>query len=190
MESKYVNGFKTELSKFMLTINELMPSETTEYVFSKFPQLNMMKIITRFHKIMTPLKDKLTKHDPSMFENKLFIVPEFNISFFWENLPQHHQYIFSSLQRLLIYSNIVVDNSPQSTETTTTKQSQEQQATDQNKRFNPFEGVGGNNVGLSVNSLTQEMDKAGADGNPILGLLQGKIDKNAITEQLKNVNDE
>ena len=186
MERKYIDGFKTELSKFMLTINELMPSETTEYVLSKFPQLNMMKIITRFYKIMTPLKDKLTKHDPSMFENKLFIVPEFNISFFWENLPQQHQYILSILQRLLIYSNIIMDNSPQSTETTTTTQ----QSPTQNKQFNPFEGVGGNNVGLSVNSLSQEMDKAGADGNPVLGLLQGKIDKNAITEQLKNVNDE
>lgn len=167
MERKYIDGFKTELFKFMLTINELMPSETTEYVLNKFPQLNMTKIITRFHKIMIPLKDKLTKNDPSLFENKLFIVPEFDISFFWENLPQHHKYIWSSLQRLLIYSNIVMDNSQYSTETTTTTQ----QSTTQNKLFNPFEGVGGSNVGMSVNSLTQEIDKVESDGNPLLGLL-------------------
>jgi hypothetical protein len=169
---KYQKGFSDELLNFLSYIDEIIPTEKTQMIINKYPKLNMTKLISRYAKIMQPLKEQLTNKDVSIFQKQLFIIPEFNVSFFWENLPDENKSkVWETLSRLLIYCNIILNNKTEEKP---------------NLSNNPFFGVKGSN--LSVSNIKESVNKSQSDSNPILQMLTDnlKIDK----DKLQNLDEE
>ena len=135
--NKYVKGFSNELLNFLVYIDDLIPTETTQKIISKYEKLNMMKLIKRYRNTVISLKDRITARDVTIFSSPLFIVPEFNMSFFWNNLPDKNKdHVWEVLSRLIIYCNIVENNNTQ----TPQNSSPAPQAT-VSKEINPFIGI-------------------------------------------------
>lgn len=112
--NKYMSGFRDELYNLLSFVDMLIPTETTQLIMSKFEKLNMKKVMERYGKIVKPLEDRITNEDITIFDKKLFLIPEFDISFFWKNLPQEQKpVIWSKIKRLLIYTNIIFQNTKQ-----------------------------------------------------------------------------
>jgi hypothetical protein len=189
--NKYTKGFSNELLNLIVFIEELIPTETTQNILSKYPKINTARIIKRYHGIMNPVKGKLTNRDVTIFSKPLFIIPEFNISFFWENLPEDKKNnVWEKLSRLLIYSNIIIDSTPREQrvgEQNSTSMSKQLVKKGQTKEVNPFVGIGENNTDISVSSLQKEVESGKVDGNPIMKALKNKLNIDELSNQLKNV---
>lgn len=188
--NKYIDGFSTELKNFLIYIDELVPTETTQKILSLYDKINMMKIIKRYHGIMSPLKDKLSGHDASIFVQCMFIIPEFNMSFFWENLPNDKRnYVWEVLMRLTIYSNIIVDNQ-KSNVTPDAPKNEPKQKNKNTKEVNPFVGVGTDGTNISVDTLQGEIDAGKTDTNPMMNMLSNALNMDELSKQLKEVDKE
>jgi hypothetical protein len=175
---KYQKGFSDELLTFISFIDEIIPTEKTQMIISKYSKLNITKLLTRFHKIMQPLKSQITSRDATIFQQPLFIIPEFNLSFFWENLPDTNKSrVWETLSRLLIYCNIVLDNSPK--ETPVAQQTNQQQN-------NPFFGVKGGGT-LSVSNIKNSVEQSQMEENPLMKMLTSNL--NIDKSKLKNIDD-
>jgi len=180
--NEYIAKFSGELYNFLVFMNELMPIEATEKIIEKYPKINMIKIITRYRNIMKPLKDKIVKHDPSIFKQSLFIIPEFNLSFFWRNLPDDKkERVWKCIMTLLICSDIILDNQTHSVSTDKTPE----QPKVAKVEINPYMGVGGDTENISVGEINNELNNISPlEGNPIMNMLKDKINTEEITKQL------
>lgn len=182
--SKYIDRFSVELKKFLIVLDGLMPTETIQNIIDKYEKLNIRKLIIRYNNRMTPQKEKLTQRDESMFKVDQYIIPEVNISFYWENLPvEHRKTIWENLSRLFVCSNIVME-----------KLSNEEKPKQEVKpHVNLFAGVGNNhtnNSDISVNSFVQETEVAKLEGNPIVKKIKEKFNMDGLSDQINNIDQE
>jgi len=109
--------------------------ETTKFL-NIFDKLNSSKIVKRIYDFLLPLKTDILNKNIEIFDHDQFILPEINLSIFWEKLDEtkkNNMWIY--LQMLLLTSSSVCDT----------------------KNFNPYIGVEGGNV--SIDSLCREMAK-------------------------------
>lgn len=181
--NKYIKGFSNELLNFLVFIEELIPTASTQKILSKYEKINTMKIIKRYNNVMNPLKEKLTQRDVNLFSKPLFIIPEFDMSFFWDNLPvENKDHVWETLSRLLIYSNILLANPAQQAPVKVIEKKK-----DPIKEVNPFIGIGENNTNISVDSLRKEVESGKVDGNPIMKALKDKLNVDELSKQLQNV---
>lgn len=181
---KYQQGFYDELFKFIVDIDNIIPTESTQKIIRKFENIDKKKILLRFHKVVQPFKSQITSRDTSLFKKPLFIIPEFNMSFFWENLPnENKQHVWETLSRLLIFCNIVLDNTPKEKE----QPQKELKEKVPEQEQNPFFGVKGSKK-LSVSNMTNAVDQSQMEGNPLLKMLAGNL--NIDQSKLKNLDDE
>jgi hypothetical protein len=164
-----------------------MPTDQVMKIIEIYEKINSQKIVSRYYTIANKLSDCIKNKDMSIFKESLYIIPEVDISFFWNNLPADKQKkIWYVMHRLLIYSQIIVQN----TETPTKKVHQENKQ--QTKQVNDddvdlMKGVGENGSGASINTLGEEIDSGENDGNPLLNMVMSKMNPEEISKQLKNV---
>lgn len=195
--NKYIKGFSNELLKFISFIEKLIPTNSTQKILDKYQQINMNKLIRRYYNVVHPFKERLTKRDISIFSNALFIIPEFNISFFWNNLPEENrEYVWTTLSRLLIYSTLVIDNSNNTVSLQSEKKNIKQSPIPVNNsttvppsEVNPYVGIGNNNADISVASLQNEIRTGAIECNPMLKMLKNTISTDGFASQLKNLDE-
>lgn len=182
--NKYTKGFSKELLEFIIYIEELFPTETNQKILNNYQKINVMRVVNRYYNIMSPLKDRVTNRDETIFNQPLFIVPEFNLSFFWENMPkQHRDHVWKTLSRLMIYANILKD-------ATAPPPQPQPVVTPPVKEVNPYIGIGEDNNTISVASLQDEVASGKVDGNPIMKAIKNKLNIDELSKQLKNVDKE
>lgn len=178
---KYITRFSHELQGLLIYLDNLVPIERTQQILEKFDKLSMIKIIKRYHSIMTPNKELISKKDVELFSTPCYIVPEINLSFYYENLPDtKRKVIWDALMKLLICSNIVIDNSNE------TKNKIEVPKRDEKKDVDLMAGVGNNDQTFSTDTIIADGEKNKLDGNPMFNLIKDKLNVDEITDQLKH----
>lgn len=183
--NKYISGFSHELEVFLDKLAELLPTEEIRKIVDKFPQLNKKKLLIKYYERTHQFKDRLTKRDETLFTKSWFVIPELDISFFWENLPSHHQLIMSTLTKLSIYSSIVADNERKNKQT---KSIEQHKPLDMNTFIADMK-KDTCDPSLNGNSMSQVMDSVKKVVNSsvdpaVSGLMNGLIE--GIGEDLKN----
>lgn len=208
-QNKYITGFSTELFDFLEFIDSIIPTEKTQMIMSKYDKLNMMKIIQRYYNIILPNKDYITKCNAELFDKQCFIIPEFNMSFFWKNLPSAHQKrVWDTLNRLLIYSKIIIETSP-STLSDKRSDTPEQQVsfspqkkqlksavnpTKKRTTVNAFVGLeGSKSSDISIESMVNQTKLGKDDCNPTKKLtetLEKTLNIKGLSDKLNNMTPE
>lgn len=111
--TKYVDGFIHELEQFLDKLVELMPVPTLKKIIAKLPQLNKRTLMKKFYERTKNNKERIMKRDTTLFKTPWNIIPELNISLFWDNLPDHKQEIWETLTKLSIYCSIIYGDKEQ-----------------------------------------------------------------------------
>ena len=196
--SKYLNKFSVELKNFLIVLDELMPTETVQKILEQYDVYDGMKLLNKYRNCMVRHKERLTSHDDTLFSKSLYVIPEVDISFYWNNLPENHRKtIIDYLMRLLICSNIVIEKLHPTRTKVPEKQEvkkanvkkQEVKKTEIQKPRNLFDGVGENNNNISVESFANETADAQLDGNPLMNKLMENLNVDQLTEQLSKIDD-
>lgn len=178
--SKYIDGFSRDFSEFLTKMQKLMPCEEINKIIDKYPKLNKRKLIEKYHERTDKFADNIKKHDETLFNTSWYIIPEFDISFFWENLPEYRNDIWKILTKLSIYCSIIFNK--QETRQSTPKldimalSSEIKKADDETKD-------GGN---MMTQAVSKVKDVIGDAIDPeVSGVVTNLIDK--IGADLKNV---
>jgi hypothetical protein len=196
---QYLDRFSNELYSFLSTLDELMPTKTLQKILNNFDKLDTIKLVNVYRNQILKYKKNLTSHDVTIFSQPIFIIPEIDISFYWNNLPQNHQNtIIEKLLRLIVCSNIINEKLQQHNAQHVTKKSESTQllcnkTQDQNehqKSKNLFNGVGDDNVNISTETFVQESTEAQLDGNPLLSKLTEQLNVDQLSEQLNKIDGE
>lgn len=172
----YKSQFMTELKKFLVWLNDIIPTPQLQKIITVFEKLNKTKTIARFHKLIETKKEQVLKHDKTLFDNHCFIVPEVNLSLLWQNLPENeHEKIWEFLKRLVIICNIIYSEKV----TPVTPQKSIQTPTAEHKE------------NISISGLVDEMKQGEIECNPISGILEQlkNVDKTKIPEMTNKIKD-
>jgi len=195
--NKYLSGFSTELYNFLEYVDTIIPTLSTQSIMKKYSKLNILKLLQRYNKIATPLKQNITDRDESIFSVQFFVVPEFNMSFFWEHIPvDKREHIWKTLSRLLIYSNVVTDILTKGV-SGKVEEMKVNEAKKKKKRVNAFAGVGNvsqSDADFSIESLIKNREPQTNSGDKSMDMLMGvmkmmekKFNLNGITDKLKDI---
>lgn len=179
---KYTERFSSELYDFLIFLDKLVPQERTQQIIGKYEKLSIIKIAGRYNKIITQRKDLISKRDQSIFEKPFFIIPEVDLSFYWNNIPNtHHKIIWDTLTKLLICSNIILGEHPHVNE-----QHQQNVKTVSTKTdVDLIAGVGCDNQQISTDTIAEDIDANKLAGNPMFNMIKDKLNMDEITEKLK-----
>ena len=202
-QNKYITGFSTELFNFLEFIDSLIPTEKTQMIMSKYDKLNMMKIIRRYYNMMLPNKEYITKCDTGLFNKHCFIIPEFDMSFFWQNLPSgsgNQKRVWDTLNRLLIYSKIIIETEAKTPEQQVSfapskkKDNSTSVPTTKKTRVNAFVGLeGSKSSDISIENMVNQTKLGKEDCNPgkkLTETLEKTLNINGLSEKLNNMTPE
>jgi hypothetical protein len=189
LTSRYLTGFSNELLDLVNSLQLWMPSDVTLNILNLYPKLSAKKLSDRYRKLISPCKPQLTAKDVTLFDKPVLIMPELDISFYWQNLDQSKRdVIWKTMSKLLIHTNIIHDM-----DNTSDVSSEIQPAPNvipQEKtvmEVNPFVGIGQNGEDISIDTMLSEMDLGKSQGNPIMNAIQSKLNMNEIRDELKQM---
>lgn len=166
---QYVNKFSDDLHKLLVFLNNVMPTENVQRMLKMYEHLNIVKIMSIFHRNVSKHRNNILSKDYDVFEHKLFIIPELEISIYWNNLPQNHRKtLVDFISRLIICSNVVFEKAK----------------TEINKEDE-------NNSGISVASVAKEVKtiKVG-NNNGLLDKIKEYFNFSELNDKLENLNGE
>lgn len=189
--AKYISKFSLELKNFLILLDELMPTETVQNILKKYDNLDPLKLMYRYRKSILKHKTQSVAIDESIFKSPLYIIPEVDISFYWNNLqPNHRCAITERLTRLIICSNVIVEKmKPRKCESECPKKKTINVSQNVSAKQNLFDGVGDENENISVETFTQESENARLDCNPMLNKLREHLNVDKLSEQLNNIDE-
>jgi len=166
-----------------------MPSDTVSKIIQNYEKISKDKLIQRYHRYIEPLNDKLSHNDYTIFEHELYIIPELDVSLFWNNLPQDkRKRIWDTLRRLQICSRIIVSSQNDEKNKSDEKEVKKEVVIEKSKdEFDLFKGVGSDGEKISMDTMEEEIDAGKVDGNPIMRMIKDKMNPDEISKQLQNV---
>lgn len=183
---KYIAGFSEELTNLIFLVYELMPTTEVEHIINIFPKLNKLKLVDKFNANVLRFKSNIHQRDTSIFNAPLYIIPEFNMSKFWPNIPDTRKdEIWKMLTKLTIYASII-NSMPNNDATPHAEKKCDNKNT---KEINPYFGIKADPNGVSVNSMIDEIKKGETSGNPLVNMLKEKLNDPEIVDKLKNIDD-
>jgi hypothetical protein len=189
--SKYINKFSVELKNFLIFLDELIPTEIVQNILGKYDELDTLKLMEKYRRNILKFKDKLAERDATIFKTTLYIIPEVDISFYWNNLQQtHRNTIAEKLLRLIVCSNVIVEKMTPQKYQPSVKQMEQPTPHNPQVERNLFNGVGEDNTDISVETFTHETETAQLDGNPLLNKLEDYLNVDQISEQLNKIDGE
>ena len=181
--NEYENQFMNQLLELVKYIDSKLPCEFTQKVIMMFSKLSPFKLIEKYHKNVSPLKQQLTEGDTNIFKKKLYIMPEFDISTCWENLQNDDKKCLENkLLRLIIICNIVYDNNEKYRES----EKKLNDVVNDNDDINPFIGIGSND-GMSVNDLSEELKKYENNENGLVKFLLNKMVNSSMVDDMSTI---
>lgn len=128
------NEFMKTLKMFVNELHTNFYTEETKKFLDIFDKINSSKIIKRVYDFLLPLKKDILNKNSNIFKIEQFILPEIDLSKFWNNLDEiKRNNIWIYLQMLSITSSSICNTS----------------------NFNPYIGIEGGNI--TVDSLCKEM---------------------------------
>jgi len=190
--NEYVNSycdFLKDLNRYNNNSNE----HITNYL-NVHDKLDFNKVMLRYLSVFKEHEELLNKKDEKLFEYKLEILPQINISELYNNLTDKQKNkIWTYLQILFIQSELLLNNKETPSPTNNMETSKE---LEESKEFNPFKGVG-STTEYTVDELFSNIEKI-SDKEYNMGLesiiettgIDKMIDLNKLSEQLKNLNKE
>jgi len=203
MEHYYQKFVKT-LRDFLKDLNRYVPNDGCTQFLECFDRLDMHKVILRYVGIMREHEQRLKEFNESVFTQPLVVFPGINLSELWQKVPnEKKKKLFIYLHTLLVISDMMIQsadgaesNSVPSVNASETNNSSENSEEKKPLEFNPYVGVGGDNV-LSVDQMySGELPEDQTVQKPGLGSLANMvgIDKmlnlKDLTDQLKNMKKE
>lgn len=126
METQYQN-FSTHLRKFIEDLDRYVPGgQGIRNFLQVFNNLDMTKVVKRFHQIMKVNQEQLAAKDETMFSSPIVLFPDVNLSSYWSKLTGGQKAkIWTHLMILFIQSEILTstpESSPQSSSSSQTSQ--------------------------------------------------------------------
>lgn len=221
---EYNARFKETLHKFVKEVHKVTQSKNTEKILNVFHKLKMDKTQEKILTNLTPYADQIKNRDEQMFENKIILIPGINLHTVWNKLSDSQKnkcwlylkilYILSEIcttnvskmgdNILKTDTNVASETTTDNTETenteteNTNKESESESDTDEDTelKFNPYEGIGNNDVNYNVQDMFTGIEKLGKVDKPSLDSLVKTfgVDKFAelekLQDQLKNMNED
>ena len=188
---QYYTDFINNLKLLITEIDSYYSTPGTHKFLLAFDKLNMVKLITRYHKIASKYETQIHAKDNGLFLlNDFNLFPSVHLQAIWPNLNNTLQDRVWVYLQLLLMSSTFIFNSVK-TEDTKNQLS-----------FNPYEGIKSNSTDpnsgdISLEDLVKETQQATdntTSANPLgaigsmLGLGSNMFDMDGIANEFKNIN--
>ena len=206
MENNKVE-FKKYLKVLVTKMNEINQTDSTKKTLKVFDKLNINKVAKRYFEIINPVYSLVENKDQKLFENKLLIMPNINISEYWTLFDDEFKNkVWSLLNVLFVLSDLIRNNDNKkkkpkeesNSETNTENNEENKLVVKENEEFNPYIGVKSGTNKFSIDELFGGPENLPNDKKkPVLtdaglmsqvGKLSKMIDMKKFSEDIKNIN--
>lgn len=212
--------FIANLRSFVEDLNRYVPNQGAQKIIQVFDKLKMERIIIRFYQTLKKHDTQLKTYDEGLFKDDLVLLPGLNVTSIWTQLtPKRKKKVFAYLNLLYVLSDLIVKSNKDSSDKkhdlnkieeevnqSSESQSESEKSSKKQLDFNPYDGVGGEDVGHEQFSLEQlysgpetlpnSGDNSQSSGAVAgLGMLMGgsglgNLNMNELKNELKNITDE
>lgn len=164
MENNFLSEFINQLKLFIKELNDSHSTSGTIKFLEKCDYLDKNKIVKKFLTTVEPKKLLIQNRDISIFNEKFSIIPGINLSNIWNFISDELKTrTWNYLQLLYIYAELIIQEPGTNNENVQTMflsmmqnshtNNTDSKSNDDLDKFNPYEGVGENNVDFSVDDL-------------------------------------
>lgn len=161
----FVEYFK----KLLEDINRYCPNNILNEYIINYDKLIIEKVLVKYHNLTSKCIAKINAKDNTLFDSPFVILPNVDLSEFWPNLSSGQKNkLWIYLKMLHVESEHLVTFKPAAAlerkMTIVTKK-------DEKINFNPYVGIGGDNVGnIGVNEICDNIDVGAEDYSGAPGL--------------------
>ena len=204
----YYKEFVNNLKLFITELDTYHSTQGTTKFLLAFDKLNMVKIISRYHKISTKYLDQINnKSEYIIFEPGFNLFPGINLKYIWSYLDSTQKNRLWIYLQLLYLSSDFIINTVNDSKNSTNNNNDNNDNNDNNvnsdnkdnkdnkdMEFNPYEGINKNNsdINISLEDLKDEVKEIQDNKPTALGALGSmfgiNVDIDSIMNEFKNIN--
>ena len=193
--------FKKYLNMFVLKAYEILPTEETKKIINVFEKLNMEKVVSRVNKKLSKYNNEITSKNEEMFNNKINIFPNLNVSDIWKKTnDEQKDKLWSLLNVLYVMSDLIIQLNSNKEQESIVDLCNNDSTVDNKEDFNPYIGINSNSENAKYDitqmysgpkDLPNEKKSQGVPGMGLLsqmGNLNKMINMDKFKDDIKNLN--